>query len=408
MGLRRRAGVLRSRLRRRSRHVSAQCRWAGFAGSGNTVYAISRPASAWVVPLRASGEHARARPDGRGPGGRGPRGRRDVFLGDTLTITPTSSRRRRAAAHASAGTSTSTSTPARASRTTAGARRASRTGQRALGSPSTRPRRSRSSAPATRNRRTLPAAARAAGTPSWRTPRPAGAGLHGADGRHDEAPEDRLEATNSLGSANTAVFTLNWKVPAARFASTQVLSGSPRERLGRPPVRELQVVLRAIAERARAGAAARARPACRRSRRRARTSTGSRPRTRTATRRRLRAARPRRRSPSRLRAGLHGQRRATGPITAFTYQTPDVQNNFAARRADARRLPVLPLRAPVPRTTRALGLAWATSAGRHASTSATIPIPATGGATPSRSRRTTRAGRRWPDRRRRRLLRRSP
>ena len=31
----------------------------------------------------------------------------------------------------------------------------------------------------------------------------------------------------SLGIANTAVFTVNWKVPAARVASTQLLSGSP-------------------------------------------------------------------------------------------------------------------------------------------------------------------------------------
>ncbi len=36
-----------------------------------------------------------------------------------------------------------------------------------------------------------------------------------------------LEATNQFGSANTAVFTVNWKVPAARVASTQVLSGQP-------------------------------------------------------------------------------------------------------------------------------------------------------------------------------------
>ena len=36
-----------------------------------------------------------------------------------------------------------------------------------------------------------------------------------------------FEATNSLGIANTAVFTVNWKIPATRVASTQVLSGSP-------------------------------------------------------------------------------------------------------------------------------------------------------------------------------------
>jgi PKD repeat protein len=36
-----------------------------------------------------------------------------------------------------------------------------------------------------------------------------------------------LEATNQYGSSNTAVFTVNWKVPAVRLASTQVLSGQP-------------------------------------------------------------------------------------------------------------------------------------------------------------------------------------
>ncbi len=36
-----------------------------------------------------------------------------------------------------------------------------------------------------------------------------------------------LEATNAYGSANTAVFTVNWQLPAARLASTQVLSGAP-------------------------------------------------------------------------------------------------------------------------------------------------------------------------------------
>ncbi len=36
-----------------------------------------------------------------------------------------------------------------------------------------------------------------------------------------------LEATNQFGSANTAVFTVNWKVPAAKVATTQVLSGQP-------------------------------------------------------------------------------------------------------------------------------------------------------------------------------------
>ncbi len=36
-----------------------------------------------------------------------------------------------------------------------------------------------------------------------------------------------LEATNEFGQSNTAVFTVNWKVPAARVASTQVLSGQP-------------------------------------------------------------------------------------------------------------------------------------------------------------------------------------
>jgi hypothetical protein len=36
-----------------------------------------------------------------------------------------------------------------------------------------------------------------------------------------------LEATNVHGSANTAVFTVNWLVPAARVASTQLFSGQP-------------------------------------------------------------------------------------------------------------------------------------------------------------------------------------
>ena len=36
-----------------------------------------------------------------------------------------------------------------------------------------------------------------------------------------------LEATNQFGSSNTAVFTVNWKVPTAKIASTQVLSGQP-------------------------------------------------------------------------------------------------------------------------------------------------------------------------------------
>ncbi len=36
-----------------------------------------------------------------------------------------------------------------------------------------------------------------------------------------------FEATNAYGSANTVVFTVNWKLPAARIASTQVLSGQP-------------------------------------------------------------------------------------------------------------------------------------------------------------------------------------
>ena len=36
-----------------------------------------------------------------------------------------------------------------------------------------------------------------------------------------------LEATNQFGIANTAVFTVNWKVPAAKVVSTQVLSGQP-------------------------------------------------------------------------------------------------------------------------------------------------------------------------------------
>ncbi|MEO8054683.1 MAG: PKD domain-containing protein [Acidobacteriota bacterium] len=36
-----------------------------------------------------------------------------------------------------------------------------------------------------------------------------------------------FEATNSLGISNTAVFTVNWKIPATRVASTQILSGQP-------------------------------------------------------------------------------------------------------------------------------------------------------------------------------------
>ncbi|HEY3349783.1 MAG TPA: PKD domain-containing protein [Thermoanaerobaculia bacterium] len=36
-----------------------------------------------------------------------------------------------------------------------------------------------------------------------------------------------LEATNVHGSANTAVFTVNWLVPAARVAATQLFSGQP-------------------------------------------------------------------------------------------------------------------------------------------------------------------------------------
>ncbi len=36
-----------------------------------------------------------------------------------------------------------------------------------------------------------------------------------------------FEANNRLGSAGASLFTLNWKVPAAKLQSTQVLSGSP-------------------------------------------------------------------------------------------------------------------------------------------------------------------------------------
>ncbi|MCM3875689.1 MAG: hypothetical protein NEA02_04645, partial [Thermoanaerobaculia bacterium] len=36
-----------------------------------------------------------------------------------------------------------------------------------------------------------------------------------------------FEANNALGSAGASLFTLNWKVPAARLQSTQVLSGQP-------------------------------------------------------------------------------------------------------------------------------------------------------------------------------------
>ncbi|MFI5120579.1 MAG: hypothetical protein ACHQM4_09210, partial [Thermoanaerobaculia bacterium] len=36
-----------------------------------------------------------------------------------------------------------------------------------------------------------------------------------------------LEANNALGSGGAGLFTLNWKVPAARLQSTQVLSGQP-------------------------------------------------------------------------------------------------------------------------------------------------------------------------------------
>src|ERR1019366_9251703 len=36
-----------------------------------------------------------------------------------------------------------------------------------------------------------------------------------------------FEANNALGSAGARLFTLNWKVPAAKVQSTQVLSGQP-------------------------------------------------------------------------------------------------------------------------------------------------------------------------------------
>ena len=58
-----------------------------------------------------------------------------------------------------------------------------------------------------------------------------------------------LEATNTLGIANTAVFTVNWKVPAARVASTQILSGNPLVSASDGHPIELQVVLRDDVER---------------------------------------------------------------------------------------------------------------------------------------------------------------